>query len=184
MYRSNFSLIDRFRNKIRVDKSTEVAIGKNSKIVNCTIVVKGKNNTLKIGANSKLRASTIEIIGNNCEISIGEGSLVGHNSYLSAKEESISLIIGDKTALSRNIKVMTSDGHPIFQNNQRINHAKNIIIEDGVWIADSVTILKGVTIKKGSVVGINSTVTKDIPKESIAVGNPCVVVKEDITWTY
>lgn len=179
----NFSLINKLRNKIRIDKSTNISIEKNTKIVNCTIVVKGKNNTLRIGANSKLKASRIEIIGNNCVISIGEDSLIGNNSYLSAKEESISLIIGNKTALSRNIKIMTSDGHPIFKNNERINHAKNITIEDNIWIADNVTILKGVTIGKGSMIGINSTVTKDIPKESIAVGNPCKVVKKDITWT-
>ena len=51
-----------------------------------------------------------------------------------------------------------------------------------IWVADNVTILKGVHLGKGSVLGINSTVTKDVPKASIAVGNPAKVMQENIEW--
>ncbi len=108
--------------------------------------------------------------------------MIGDNCYLSAKEEHISLIIKDNCALSRNVKIMTSDGHPIFSNNKRINPAKDITIHNHVWIGDNVTILKNVTIGENSVIGINSTVTKDIPSNSIAAGNPAKIVKENITW--
>ena len=77
---------------------------------------------------------------------------------------------------------MTSDGHPIFQNNVRINFAKDILIEKHTWIGDNVTILKGVHIGEGCVIGINSTVVKDIQAKSVAVGNPAKVVKENIEW--
>ena len=108
--------------------------------------------------------------------------MIGKGSYLSAKEAKSKLIIGDDCGLSRNVKVMTSDGHPIYQNGIRINPAKVITIENYVWIGDNVTILKGVHIGEGCVIGINSTVVKDIQAKSVAVGNPAKVVKENIEW--
>lgn len=52
-----------------------------------------------------------------------------------------------------------------------------VTIEDGVWVGGNVTILPGITIGKNSVVGAGSVVVKDIPPNSIAVGNPCKVIK-------
>ena len=101
---------------------------------------------------------------------------------LTNKENGIKLIIGDNCGLSRNIKIMTSDGHPIYRDDIRINNAKDVVVEDNVWIADNVTILKGVHIGSGSVVGINSTVVKDVPEKCIAVGNPAKIIKENIVW--
>ncbi|MDF1874426.1 acyltransferase [Sulfurimonas sp. SAG-AH-194-I05] len=179
-----FSFIQKLRNKLRITNGTTLILGNKINIVHCTITIKGKNNTLKIGNNTKLRNTNIEIIGNNNTIKIGENSLIGNFCYLSAKEENITLTIGNNTALSRNIKVMTSDGHPIYQNNKRINYAKDITINNNIWIADNVTILKGVEIGSNSVIGINSTVVKNITSGSVAVGNPCTVIKENIRWEY
>lgn len=53
-----------------------------------------------------------------------------------------------------------------------------IIIENNVFIGDNVTILKGVTIGENSVIGSGSIVTKSIPANVIAVGNPAKIVKE------
>ena len=108
--------------------------------------------------------------------------MIGDACYLSSKENNTSLSIGDRCGLSRNVKIMTSDGHPIYYDQQRINFSKDINIENDVWIADNVTILKGIIVGCGSVIGINSTVTKDIVANSIAVGNPARIVKSKITW--
>ena len=53
-----------------------------------------------------------------------------------------------------------------------------IIIEDDVWIGANTIILKGVTIGARSVIGAGSVVTKNIPSDCIAAGNPCKVIKE------
>ncbi|OCL97537.1 Galactoside O-acetyltransferase [Aliarcobacter thereius] len=179
---NSFSLMIKFRNKIRIQKDNNIIFGKNIKMSKCKVIIKGKNNLLKIEDNNILRNVTFEIIGNNCSISIANNCLIGHNSYLSAKEENTHIIIKEFCGLSRNIKIMTSDGHAIFSDGKIINPAKNITIEKNVWLADNVTILKGVTIGENSVVGINSTVTKSIQNNSISAGNPAKIIKENISW--
>ena len=177
----SFSLIQKLRNKIKVNKTSSIAIAKSAKIVGCHILLRGKNNCLTVDENTRLRNMTIEIIGDNCSVKIGKNCMIGDNSYLSVKEGT-HLTIGDDCGLSRNIKIMTSDGHPIFKDGKRINEAKDIVLGSNIWIADNVTILKGATIGNGSVVGINSTVTKDILTNSISVGNPAKVIEKNIEW--
>lgn len=177
----SFSLIQRFRNKIKVDKTSNIVIDKSVKIVACRILVRGKNNCLTVDKNTRLRNITLEIIGNNCSVKIGKDCMIGDGSYLSVKEGT-DLIIGDNCGLSRNIKIMTSDGHPIFQDGERINKALDIVLKSNIWIADNVTILKGCRVGEGSVVGINSTVTKDVPAHCVCVGNPAKIVQNNIEW--
>jgi hypothetical protein len=52
------------------------------------------------------------------------------------------------------------------------------MIEDGCWIGGGVIILPGVTIGQKCVIGAGSVVTKDIPANSLAVGNPCRVIRK------
>lgn len=60
---------------------------------------------------------------------------------------------------------------------QGVNTRGGVVIEDDVWIGANCVILDGVTIGSGSVIGAGSVVTKNIPAFSIAVGNPCKVIK-------
>ena len=57
-------------------------------------------------------------------------------------------------------------------------YAKPITIEDDCWICGNVTIVGGVKIGKGTIIGAGSVVTKDIPSEVIAAGNPCKVIRK------
>ena len=176
-----FSLLQKIRNKIRIKGRVSLDIAKSAKIAGCDISIRGENNRLEVEEGATLRKSQIEILGNNCSISIGKNCIIGHGCYISAKEGKKVVIKAD-CMLSRNVKLMTSDGHPIFQNERVINKGADIVIEEHVWLADNVTVLKGVNIGKNSVAGINSTVTKDIEKGSIVAGNPAKVVKTDVTW--
>ncbi len=178
---TRFNWIHYLRNRIRISRSTTVVIGAGVKMSGCRITVRGEGNRIEIGAGAKLRSVTLEIIGDGCSIAIGAGVMVGHHCYLSAKEQT-QIVIGAESGLSRQVKIMTSDGHPIFRDQQRINPARSITLGERVWVGDSVTILKGVTIGTGSVVGIGSVVTRSIPPHAVAVGNPARVVKEGIHW--
>lgn len=51
------------------------------------------------------------------------------------------------------------------------------MIEDNVWIGEGVKIMKGVAIGKNTVIGAGSVVTKNLPSNIVAAGNPCKVIK-------
>ncbi|OHE03399.1 MAG: hexapeptide transferase [Sulfurimonas sp. RIFOXYD12_FULL_33_39] len=182
---NQLSFIQKLKNKIKVSgKNNKILVEHQIKISKTKIVIKGDNNTLHVKEGAKINGSFLEIVGDNCTIIIGKNSIIGEGCYLSAKEKNITLTIGNDCMLSRNAKLMTSDGHPIFQDGKIINSAKDITLGTKVWIADDVVILKGVEIGSNSVVGISSVLTKSIPKNSIAVGNPAKIVKEDISWAH
>jgi len=142
-------------------------------------LVEGENNKLFIEDGTTVRYTQMEILGDNCIIEIGKNSIIGRDCYLSAKSGR-KLLIGNKCMFSRNVKIMTSDGHPVYKNTKIINFSKDTVVKDHVWLADNVTILKGVTIEENSIVGINATVTKNIAPGVIVAGNPAKVVKEGI----
>ena len=175
----------RFRNKIRLSgEDHSISISPSAKVRNCTLRIKGKGNILEIESGVNMRGCEIEIDGNNCSLSIGKDSIIGKNCYLSTRENGTRLSIGESCMLSRNVKIMTSDGHDILKDNVRINPSKNINIGNHVWLADNVTILKGTSIGNFSIVGINSTLTKSIPNNSIAVGNPARVTTSNANWRH
>lgn len=87
--------------------------------------------------------------------------------------------IGDNVFIAPNVGIYTA-GHPLDaeQRNEGLEYAFPVTIEDDVWIGGHVCIMPGVTIGKGTVVGAGSVVTKDLPANSLAVGNPCRVLRE------
>jgi galactoside O-acetyltransferase len=78
-----------------------------------------------------------------------------------------------------NVTIITA-GHPIEPTLRRkgLQFNKDVHIGDNAWIGAGVIILPGVHIGKNSVVGAGSVVTKDIPGNVVAVGNPCRVLRE------
>ena len=56
-------------------------------------------------------------------------------------------------------------------------YAKAVRIEDGVWIGGGAVILPGVTVGRNAVIGAGAVVTKDIPANAVAVGNPARVIR-------
>ncbi|MDD6808354.1 MAG: sugar O-acetyltransferase [Oscillospiraceae bacterium] len=97
--------------------------------------------------------------------------------------------IGNNVLIAPNVSIFTA-GHPIDPEIRKTSYeyALPITIEDNVWIGGNSIILPGVTIGKNSVIGAGSVVTKDIPENVIAVGNPCKVIRaitdEDKKYAY
>lgn len=107
------------------------------------------------------------------------------NVFFSIGDSDTSVFIGNNCLISANVIFRSWDNHSIFNINnlnKRINGGKNIRLDDHVWIGYGVTILKGSTIEHDSVIGTMSLVNKSIPSNSIAVGDPARVVKQNITW--
>ncbi|MGL4480999.1 MAG: acyltransferase [Lactococcus garvieae] len=172
----------KIRNKVRIKKGNTIRFLGKAHIRKCDISIRGNNNQLIIGNNVNIKGSTIEIDGENCSISINEDCVIGEGCYISCRERNINITIGHSCMFSRNVKIMTSDGHDILSGSERINPAQNIHIGNSVWLADEVIILKGVTIDDGAIVGIRSVVTKNIPQKTVSAGSPARVVKENTRW--
>ena len=179
---AHFSLLARIRNKIRIGSGNTVEIGEKTRIRYCDIHVTGSGNKLVFKDGANLKGVCIELDGNDCTLIIGKDCVIGENCFISCRERGTQLTIGDNCMFSRNVKVMTSDGHNIIKHGQRINPAKNIHIGDHVWLADNVTVLKGSSIGSNSVVGINSTLTKTVGKNVVAAGSPAQVIRSNTCW--
>ena len=87
--------------------------------------------------------------------------------------------IGDDCFIGPNVSIYTAchSTDPVERNSRR-EWALPVSIGNNVWIGGSVTILPGVTIGDNVTIGAGSVVVSDIPSGSIAVGNPCRVVKK------
>ncbi len=86
--------------------------------------------------------------------------------------------IGDNCQMAPNVAIYTA-GHPLHpvSRNSMYEYGISVTIGDNVWIGGNTVILPGVHIGDNVVIGAGSVVTKDIPDWSVAVGNPCRVVK-------
>lgn len=86
----------------------------------------------------------------------------------------IEITIGNNVRCGANTLITDSDWH---LEDTRLGPPQAITIKDGVFLGVNVTVLKGVTIGKNSIIGAGSVVSRDIPDNVIAAGNPCQVVK-------
>lgn len=173
-------------NKVRAKGVNNIInVEGSGKLRHCNISIKGKNNIITIKNGANISHSQLEIVGNNCNITIGENTDIG-GAYLSSKGNNTKLSIGSGCMLSRNINVMTYDGHPVYDKStkKQINPPQSIIIKDNVWIAANASILKGVTVESGSIIGFGSIVTNDVPANSISAGIPAKKIKENIYWEH
>ena len=89
------------------------------------------------------------------------------------------IYVGDYTMFGPNVTVATA-GHPILPELREQVYQYNASVKIGrnCWIGAGAVILPGVTIGDNVVIGAGSVVTKDIPENVIAVGNPCRVLRE------
>lgn len=89
------------------------------------------------------------------------------------------IYVGDYTMFGPNVTLATP-GHPILPELREKQYQFNMPIHIGknCWLGAGVIVLPGVTIGDNSVIGAGSVVTKDVPANVVAVGNPCRVIRE------
>ena len=108
-------------------------------------------------------------------IEIGENFYSNHNLVILDANK---VVFGDNVFIGPNCGFYTA-GHPLDAEtrNKGLEYAKPIKVGNDVWFGGNVVVLPGVKIGNNVVIGAGSVVTKDIPENSIAVGNPCKVIK-------
>lgn len=117
-------------------------------------------------------------------IEIGENFYSNHNLVIL---DGAKVTFGDNVFVAPDCGFYTA-GHPLDadRRNKGLEYAKPITVGNNVWFGGGVKVMSGVTIGDGAVIGGGSVVTKDIPANMIAVGNPCKPIREiteaDARW--
>lgn len=128
-------------------------------------------------------------IGENCYIEppfhanwAGKHVFMGDNCYANFNLTLVddgNIYIGNKVMFGPNVTIATAN-HPLNPElrAKALQYNKAVHIGDNVWIGSGVVIVPGITIGENSVIGAGSIVTKDIPPNVVAYGNPCRVARE------
>lgn len=125
--------------------------------------------------------------GENCVVeqpifcTYGYNTSVGDNFFLNVNcrlMDSGKITIGSNVFIAPNVSLITEEhAMDVEQRLEGLEYTHPVTIGDNVWICTGVIVLPGVTIGENSVIGAGSVVTKDIPANSLAVGNPCRVIR-------
>ncbi|MBC8035153.1 MAG: acyltransferase [Chitinophagaceae bacterium] len=86
-----------------------------------------------------------------------------------------SITIGNNVRCGANTLITDSDWHA---DDLRSGEPASVEIEDNVWLGVNSVVLKGVTIGANTIIGANSVVTRSIPSNVVAAGNPCRIIRE------
>lgn len=121
----------------------------------------------------------------------GTNTVIGKDSYANFNFTVLDegrVSIGSSVFIGPNVSLLTPI-HPLCYQDRNsffnkktgsvtnLEYTAPIVIEDNCWIAANVTVCGGVTIGEGCVIGAGSVVTRDIPANSLAAGNPCRVIR-------
>ena len=142
-------------------------IPKSSIIIGNNCEFRSFHKSNQIGVYSPCMISTIK---EHAEIKIGDN--VGMTGCVIGCAKSIT--IGNNVRIGSNTLITDTDWH---SEDSRTSPDKNVTIGDNVWLGYGVKVLKGVSIGDNSVIGLGSIVTRDIPANCIAAGNPCKVIR-------
>lgn len=167
-------------------KAHGVVFGKNLQIPGkVSWLIGGK---LKNGDNFYLSSgNSVNPIASNLQADVyvepGAALTIGNNVGMSSTRLWIheSAKIGNNVKIGGCVLITDTDAHPMDYMARRSSNegtkSAPVVIEDDVWIGAHCIILKGVTIGARSVIGAGSVVTKSIPADCVAAGNPCRVIK-------
>lgn len=174
-------------NRVLLKKEGAV-LGRNVQIPGKLNLVTSGNNVIAIGDNFYFSSGdAVNPISSNLQGAIylenGASLKIGNNVGMSSTRMWVhdSVAIGDNVKIGACVLITDTDAHPLDYLARRTSNdgtkSAPIVIEDDVWVGAHSIILKGVTIGARSIIGAGSVVTKSIPADCVAAGNPCKVIK-------
>jgi acetyltransferase-like isoleucine patch superfamily enzyme len=144
------------------------------------ILKKGKGRIL-VGRGARISRGCVLRVGEEGSLlSIGPRTIIGPNTRIMAATQ---VRIGARSMVSWNCSIFDSIGHKLWLKSTGESEIEApITIGDDVWVGPYSIVMKGVTIGSGSVIGAGSVVRRDVPPNSLAVGNPARVIDQVLKW--
>ena len=134
----------------------------------------GKSVHIITARDRPVNLTTWNIDDSQGEILIGDFALICPGVRIDSASR---VTVGKNCMLAAGAYLTDADWHDIYDRTKTVGETSPITLEENVWIGDGATLCKGVTIGENSIIGAGSVVTKSIPKNVVAAGNPATVVK-------
>lgn len=173
----------------------------------CIVINQGTNNSISVGKLSRFENCTFRFLGNNNHIIVGESCYFKDVEFwIENDDNSIQIdnkvkftgkahlactegkriVFGDDCLVSNEVIFRTGDSHSILDmDGRRINHAKDVIVGNHVWIGNRAILLKGATIPSECVIGTGAIVPSgSYESNSVIAGVPAKVIQSNIAWSY
>lgn len=174
-----------------------------------TISIRGNGNRVRIGSGLRiLRKMSIKIMGDDNEVLIGNDVQIHEvaqirvskrcrngavrigdrttiwNADIMNLDDSSSITIGADCMLPREVSILNSDEHAILMDGKVVNHARNLIIGNRVWIGMNASIMKNAVIPDGCIIGRGAIVAGTFDEcNAVLAGVPARVVKRGVEWS-
>ena len=122
-----------------------------------------------------MRLTTWDHAEGNGVINIGDYALLCPGVRIDAATR---VTVGANTMLAAGVYITDADWHDIYDRSQPIGQTREVVLENNVWVGDGSIVCKGVTVGQNTVIGAGSVVTKSLPANVIAAGNPATVIRQ------
>ena len=122
-----------------------------------------------------VRLTTWDHAEGNGVINIGDYALLCPGVRIDAATR---VTVGANTMLAAGVYITDADWHDIYDRSQPIGQTREVVLENNVWVGDGGIVCKGVTVGQNTVIGAGSVVTKSLPANVIAAGNPATVIRQ------
>lgn len=172
-------------------RASGVDLGINVRFWGMPIVSLAPNSRIRIGNRAVLTSWSaytalgvshpvvLRTLAPGAELIMGDDVGISGGTICAAKR----VVIGERSMLGANVTIVDTDFHPLHSYNRRYAgsegaNAAEVVIGSNVFIGANAIVLKGVRIGDNAVIGAGSVVTRDVPPNVIAAGNPCKVIRE------
>lgn len=157
-------------------------LGADVRLFDCTLILRGTGPRLVIGAETRLRQVRIVVEDRGSRLEIGPQTSMTGATLVCMEGGSVRL--GRDCMVGGGAEITNTDVHSAIDaaTGARLNPARDVVLEDHVWIGNQTRVAKGAHIGAHSIIASRSRVSGPIPPGALAAGNPAVVKRTGVTW--
>ena len=139
-----------------------------------------RNSCLKINGSVQMFEAVKIECSEGAVLKVGDKTYINHDSMIRCRSN---ISIGNHCSIAYGVLIQDSDYHSILTDDGNTKpQTKPVEIGNHVWIGARAIILKGVVIGDGAIIGAGSVVTKEVPANTLVVGNPAKIIRTNVRY--